>query len=315
MDEGSFKKRDFKRATWCAELTYICAQCTICSYHGNSPKHTGRQQAAPLQCRMGNLPPAGKALKAADALWHKLKPQANCYWVEPLWRFSRLQSRKHTPVSLLPTYPATYKNKFLCPHIKNCEELTPAQRKVFKKSTFHWKTQMGECFKTKQRDLLLTQHLLSEQNWTALELRNMWDSSSPGLREKSLHPVCPLQKAMLAGVSASGWKTCCKRSNNSHKEKIIPLHLFKGREDGKTNSLQKKLHRIMWVQLKAKSFSGIKTAKIAIKSKRRKRKWEGKEHDTYPQSIQLIVPRPFTSWATLDSNLSELSAAAAGRQN
>lgn len=36
---------------------------------------------------------------------------------------------------------------------------------------------------------------------------------------------------------------------------------------------------------------------------------------TYPQSIQLIVPRPFTSWATLDSNLSELSAAAAGKQN
>lgn len=155
MDEGSFKKRDFKRATWCAELTYICAQCTICSYHGNPPKHTGRQQAAPLQCRKGNLPPAGKALKAADALWHKLKPQANCYWVEPLWRFSRLQSRKHTPVSLLPTNPATYKNKFLCPHIKNCKELTPAQRKVFKKSTFHWKTQMGECFKTKQR---LTAH-------------------------------------------------------------------------------------------------------------------------------------------------------------
>lgn len=121
MDEGSFKKRDFKRATWCAELTYICAQCTICSYHGNPPKHTGRQQAAPLQCRKGNLPPAGKALKAADALWHKLKPQANCYWVEPLWRFSRLQSRKHTPVSLLPTNPATYKNKFLCPHIKNCQ--------------------------------------------------------------------------------------------------------------------------------------------------------------------------------------------------
>lgn len=71
----------------------------------------------------------------------------------------------------------------------------------------------------------------------------------------------------------------------------------------------------MWVQLKAKSFRAIKKAKIATKARRGKGKYEGKEHDTYPQSIQLIVPRPFTSWATLDSNLSELSAAAAGRQN
>lgn len=77
----------------------------------------------------------------------------------------------------------------------------------------------------------------------------------------------------------------------------------------------KKLHRTMWVQLQAKSFRAIKKAKSAIKAKRGegKRKRE-KQYDTYPQSIQLIVPRPFTSWATLDSNLSELSAAAAGKK-
>lgn len=71
----------------------------------------------------------------------------------------------------------------------------------------------------------------------------------------------------------------------------------------------------MWVQSKPRSSRAIKKAKTAIKVKRGKGKQEGEEHDTYPQSIQPIVPRPFTSWATLDSNLSELSAAAAGRQN
>lgn len=76
----------------------------------------------------------------------------------------------------------------------------------------------------------------------------------------------------------------------------------------------KKLHRITQVQLQAKCFRAIKKAKSAIKAKRGEENKE-EQHDTYPQSIQLIVPRPFTSWATLDSNLSELSAAAAGKQN
>lgn len=70
MDEGQFQKCNFKGATWWAELTSICAQCTICSYHGNPPKHTGRLQAAPLHCRKETLPPAGKALKAAEAPWY-----------------------------------------------------------------------------------------------------------------------------------------------------------------------------------------------------------------------------------------------------
>lgn len=140
--------------------------------------------------------------------------------------FTSANQKVHT-CSFLPTHTTTYKNKLLCLHIKNYQELRPAQRKVFKESTFYWETQMGGCFKTKQTALLLTQHLLSEQNCIALQLKhNMWDSSSPGLGKKSLLPVCPLWKAILAGVSSSGWKTCCQRSNNSHKKKKknIPLH-------------------------------------------------------------------------------------------
>lgn len=75
-----------------------------------------------------------------------------------------------------------------------------------------------------------------------------------------------------------------------------------------------KLYRVMCIQLQATSFRATKRAKSAIQAKREcGRRGNKKQQVTYPQSIQLIVPRPFTSWATLDSNLSELSAAAAGR--
>lgn len=80
--------------------------------------------------------------------------------------------------------------------------------------------------------------------------------------------------------------------------------------------VMQKLHRAVCVQPQATSFSATIRAKSAIQAKREWGGWrEGnkKQQITYPQSIQLIVPRPFTSWATLDSNLSELSAAAAGR--
>lgn len=55
---------------------------------------------------------------------------------------------------------------------------------------------MGGRFKTNQTALLLVQHLLSEQNCLALQLRhNMWDSSSLGLWEnqssQSFHATCP----------------------------------------------------------------------------------------------------------------------------
>lgn len=156
---------------------------------------------------------------------HKLKPQANCYWVERQRDF-HICKPESTHLFIPPHTHHHLQKQVLCIHIKNYQNLDH-QKKVFKmneecalkESTFYWETQMGGCFKTKQTALLLT-HLLSEQNCTALQLRhNMWDSSSPGLWEKSLHSVCRLWRAMLAGVSASGWKTCCQRSNNSHKEK------------------------------------------------------------------------------------------------
>lgn len=151
---------------------------------------------------------------------HQIKPQANCYWVKPHQRFSHLQSRKYTPVHSSPHTQTLTKTSFSAITLKIARNVCQNRRRSLKKSTFYWETQIGGCFKTKQTALLLTQHLLSEQNCTALQLRhNMWDSSSPCLWKKSLHPVCPLWKAMLAGVSASGWKTCCQRSNNSHKEK------------------------------------------------------------------------------------------------
>lgn len=135
--------------------------------------------------------------------------------------FTSAKQKVHT-CSFLHTHTTIYKNKFLCLHIKNCQNLRQYRGRSLKESTFYWETQMGGCFKTKQTALLLTQPLLSEQNCTALQLRhNMWDSSSPSMWKKSLHPVCHLWKAMLAGVSASGWKTCCQRSNNSHKEKKL----------------------------------------------------------------------------------------------
>lgn len=46
--------------------------------------------------------------------------------------FTSANQKVHT-CSFLPTHTTTYKNKFLCLHIKNCQELTPAQRKVFKR--------------------------------------------------------------------------------------------------------------------------------------------------------------------------------------
>lgn len=151
---------------------------------------------------------------------HKLKPQATCYWVESQQRFSHLQTRKYTPVHSSPRTQPLTKTSFSAFTLKIARNLHQHRGRSLKESTFYWETQMGGCFKTKQTGLLLTQHLLSDQNCIALQLRNnVWDSSSPGLWEKSFHAVCPLWKAMLAGVSASGWKMCCQRSNNSHKEK------------------------------------------------------------------------------------------------
>lgn len=146
--------------------------------------------------------------------------------------FTSANQKVHT-CSFLPTHTTTYKNKLLWLHIKNYQELTPARRKVFKRKHILLRTQMGGCFKTKPTALLLTQHLLSEQNCIALQLRhNVWDSSSTSLWEESLHPVCPLWKAMLAGVSTSGWKTCCQRSNNSHKKKNYSPPLIQRKRRG-----------------------------------------------------------------------------------
>lgn len=149
----------------------------------------------------------------------------------------------------------------------------------------------------------------------------MWDSTSHCLWEScsSVSMLCsPHDRQcrtwglqLWAGNTLSqNWQTACSGET-------IPYQLHKGRTKVVRCRLPvviQKLYRVMCIQLQATSFRATKRAKSAIQAKREcGQRGNKKQQVTYPQSIQLIVPRPFTSWATLDSNLSELSAAAAGR--
>lgn len=149
----------------------------------------------------------------------------------------------------------------------------------------------------------------------------MWDSSSPCLWE-SCSSVSMLRGPHERQCHSWGLQLWAGNTEvtTSHRGKTTPHQLHEGRMvmvvRCRLPVVMQKLHRAVCVQPQATSFSATIRAKSAIQAKREWGGWrEGnkKQQITYPQSIQLIVPRPFTSWATLDSNLSELSAAAAGR--
>lgn len=182
---------------------------------------------------------------------------------------------------------------------------------------------MGGHFKTKQpystRNICCRSRAALPSSWGVT-----WDYSSPCLWERwssqSFHATGPPMKGAAAeGVPSLRLKARChRRSDNSHRGKLIPHRRPEGRQRAVRCGLpavMNKLHRAAWVRLQAKSFRAGENVKSATKARRGGQgKKKEKQHVTYPQSIQLIVPRPFTSWATLDSNLSELSAAAAGRK-
>lgn len=196
-----------------------------------------------------------------------------------------------------------------------------AQRKSFKRKHIAVRNRNGWTLQN-QAALQHTQHLLSEQSCAALQLRRdvgLFLALLVGTLEQSEFPRHrpPMKGAAAEGVPSLRLKARChRRSDNSHRGKPIPHRRPEGRQRAVRCGLpavMNKLHRAVWVQLQAKSFRAGENVKSATKARMGGQgKKKEKQHVTYPQSIQLIVPRPFTSWATLDSNLSELSAAAAG---
>lgn len=171
---------------------------------------------------------------------HKLKPQATCYWAEPQWRLSHLQTKKAHTSSFLPTQATTYKNKFPCLHVKNCHEPIQPQRKFFKRKHILLRNTNGWTLQNQPNSptARATFAVRAELPCPPAEAQHVgfllpWLVGKP---EQSEFPcyVPPMKGDASWGLQLQAEEHAVREEvTTAITKKMIPHHWSKGREDGK----------------------------------------------------------------------------------
>lgn len=198
---------------------------------------------------------------------HKLKPQAVCYWTEPQWRLSHLQTRKYTPFHSSPHKQPLRKTGFPAFTLKIAMNLYKHGGSSFKKKHILLRNTNGWTLQNQANSppAHATFAVGAELHCLPAEAQHEgfllpWLVGKP---EQSEFPcyMPPVKSNASWGVQLQAEKHAVREEvTTAIRKKWFPTTgpMEERMVRYRLPTAMKKLHRMMWVPLQAKSFKAIK---------------------------------------------------------